>query len=50
MVGFSAGKENLHGVHALTKGRRCVIALWLTLDPDYVETAFAQAENLLLQF
>ncbi len=47
MVGFSAGKENLHGVHAITKGKRCAVALWFTLDPKYVETTFYDAETLI---
>ena len=47
MVGFSAGKENLHGVHAITKGKRCAVALWFTLDPKHTETSFHDAETLL---
>uniref|UniRef100_A0A4W6FI02 procollagen-proline 3-dioxygenase n=1 Tax=Lates calcarifer TaxID=8187 RepID=A0A4W6FI02_LATCA len=33
VVGFGAGKENPHGVRAVTKGQRCAVALWFTLDP-----------------
>lgn len=37
VVGFGAGKENPHGVKAVTKGQRCAIALWFTLDPRHAE-------------
>lgn len=47
LVGFSAGKENMHGVKAVTKGLRCAVALWLTLDPNHSEAAFDEAEQLL---
>ncbi|KFR13817.1 Prolyl 3-hydroxylase 1, partial [Opisthocomus hoazin] len=36
-VGFSSGAENPHGVKAVTKGQRCAIALWFTLDPRHSE-------------
>ena len=38
LVGFSAGRENLHGVLPLLKGRRCVIALWMTFSKDKDES------------
>ncbi|KAL5489009.1 hypothetical protein EMCRGX_G018048 [Ephydatia muelleri] len=47
MVGFSAGKENMHGVTAVTKGRRCAVALWFTLDPDHQETTYDVAASML---
>ena len=47
LVGFSAGKENMHGVKAVTEGKRCAVALWFTLDPQYSEGAFDQAADLL---
>ena len=47
LVAFSAGKENMHGVLAVTKGRRCAVALWFTLDPDHRETTFHMAEDIL---
>lgn len=47
MVGFSAGKENMHGVTAVTRGRRCAVALWFTLDPKHKEASFDTAENIL---
>lgn len=37
MVAFSAGEENLHGVKAVTKGRRCALAMWYTLDSNHRE-------------
>lgn len=37
MIGFGAGKENPHGVRAVTKGQRCAVALWFTLDPAHEE-------------
>uniref|UniRef100_A0A669BKV7 procollagen-proline 3-dioxygenase n=1 Tax=Oreochromis niloticus TaxID=8128 RepID=A0A669BKV7_ORENI len=37
MVGFGAGKENPHGVKAVTRGQRCAVALWFTLDPAHEE-------------
>ena len=47
LVGFSAGQENLHGVLGVTKGRKCAIALWFTLDPGHKEHTFDTAETLL---
>ena len=49
MVGFSAGKENMHGVQAVTHGRRCAVALWFTLDPKHKEQSFEEAEKVLSQ-
>uniref|UniRef100_A0A673A7A2 procollagen-proline 3-dioxygenase n=1 Tax=Sphaeramia orbicularis TaxID=375764 RepID=A0A673A7A2_9TELE len=37
VVGFGSGKENPHGVRAVTKGQRCAVALWFTLDPTHEE-------------
>lgn len=37
MISFSSGGENPHGVKAVTKGQRCAVALWFTLDPLYRE-------------
>lgn len=36
-MGFSSGSENPHGVKAVTRGQRCAIALWFTLDPRHSE-------------
>ncbi len=47
LVGFSAGKENMHGVKGVTGGRRCAVALWFTLDQRYDEAAFHEAETIL---
>ena len=38
LVGFSAGRENLHGVLGVTKGR-CAIALWFTLSRPWPQRA-----------
>ncbi|XP_060550189.1 prolyl 3-hydroxylase 1 isoform X1 [Pantherophis guttatus] len=46
-VGFSAGSENPHGVKAVTKGQRCAIALWFTLDPRHSERERIQADDLI---
>ncbi|KAK9392117.1 prolyl 3-hydroxylase 2 [Crotalus adamanteus] len=46
-VGFSAGSENPHGVKAVTKGQRCAIALWFTLDPRQSERERIQADDLV---
>lgn len=37
LVGFSSGGENPHGVKAVTRGQRCAVALWFTLNPLYRE-------------
>ncbi|CAL7946478.1 unnamed protein product [Xylocopa violacea] len=37
MVAFSAGRENLHGVRGVLRGRRCALALWFTQDERYLE-------------
>ncbi|GIY03348.1 prolyl 3-hydroxylase 2 [Caerostris extrusa] len=47
MVAFSAGKENLHGVKAVRKGRRCALAMWYTLDSDQREKERDFAETVL---
>lgn len=41
MVGFNAG--DYHGVRGVTKGRRCAIAMWYTMDPNTQELAHLQA-------
>ncbi|KAL8198518.1 UNVERIFIED_CONTAM: Prolyl 3-hydroxylase 1 [Gekko kuhli] len=46
-VGFSSGSENPHGVKAVTKGQRCAIALWFTLDPRHGERDRVQADDLV---
>ncbi|XP_043256674.1 prolyl 3-hydroxylase 1-like [Colletes gigas] len=37
MVAFSAGRENLHGVRGVLRGKRCALALWFTQDEQYTE-------------
>jgi hypothetical protein len=50
MVGFSSGGENPHGVKAVTRGQRCAVALWFTLDPLFRELvkAFPSATVVLV--
>ncbi|XP_029948601.1 prolyl 3-hydroxylase 1 [Salarias fasciatus] len=50
VVGFGAGKENPHGVRAVTRGQRCAVALWFTLDPAHEEKERVQAEDMLRMF
>ncbi|KTF87269.1 hypothetical protein cypCar_00033070 [Cyprinus carpio] len=47
MVGFSSGGENPHGVRAVTRGQRCAVALWFTLDPLYRELERLQADEVI---
>uniref|UniRef100_F7FH76 procollagen-proline 3-dioxygenase n=1 Tax=Monodelphis domestica TaxID=13616 RepID=F7FH76_MONDO len=49
MVSFSSGRENPHGVKAVTKGQRCAVALWFTLDPLYRELRL-QADEMIRQW
>ncbi|XP_015274289.1 PREDICTED: prolyl 3-hydroxylase 3 [Gekko japonicus] len=49
LVAFSSGGENPHGVWAVTRGRRCAIALWYTTSPEHSEQERAQAEELVKQ-
>lgn len=37
LVAFSSGKENPHGVRAVSQGRRCAIALWYTHSAEHAE-------------
>lgn len=37
LVAFSSGGENPHGVWAVTRGRRCALALWHTWAPEHRE-------------
>ncbi|XP_029287600.1 prolyl 3-hydroxylase 1 [Cottoperca gobio] len=50
VVGFGAGKENPHGVRAVTKGQRYAVALWFTLDPAHEEKERIQAQDMLKMF
>ncbi|XP_040890961.1 prolyl 3-hydroxylase 1 [Toxotes jaculatrix] len=50
VVAFGAGKENPHGVRAVTKGQRCAVALWFTLDPAHEEKERIQAQDMLKMF
>uniref|UniRef100_A0A4W5RTP5 procollagen-proline 3-dioxygenase n=1 Tax=Hucho hucho TaxID=62062 RepID=A0A4W5RTP5_9TELE len=50
VVGFGAGNENPHGVRVVTKGQRCAVALWFTLDPKHEEKERIQAQEMLKMF
>lgn len=47
LVGFSSGGENPHGVRAVTRGQRCAVAIWFTLDPLYRELERLQADEVV---
>ncbi|XP_060098737.1 prolyl 3-hydroxylase 2 [Heteronotia binoei] len=47
MISFSSGGENPHGVKAVTKGQRCAVALWFTLNPLYRELERIQADEVM---
>ncbi|PSN56400.1 hypothetical protein C0J52_09525 [Blattella germanica] len=49
LVGFSAGRENLHGVQGVQKGRRCAVGLWFTFNPIYEEIERILAKQVLYQ-
>lgn len=46
-MAFSSGGENPHGVWAVTRGRRCALALWHTWAPEYREQEWTEAQELL---
>ncbi|XP_067929835.1 prolyl 3-hydroxylase 1-like isoform X2 [Watersipora subatra] len=45
LVAFNAG--DFHGVKAVQSGRRCAVAVWFTLNPDFMELSRINALNLL---
>ncbi|KAL1790286.1 prolyl 3-hydroxylase 3 [Sigmodon hispidus] len=47
LVAFSSGGENPHGVWAVTRGRRCALALWHTWAPEHREREWIEAKELL---
>ncbi|XP_015728290.1 prolyl 3-hydroxylase 3 isoform X2 [Coturnix japonica] len=49
LVAFSSGKENPHGVRAVSQGRRCAIALWYTHSAEHAEQERVKAEELMEQ-
>ncbi|XP_027566230.1 prolyl 3-hydroxylase 3 isoform X2 [Pipra filicauda] len=49
LVAFSSGKENPHGVWAVSRGRRCAIALWYTHSREHAEQERVKAEELMEQ-
>ncbi|XP_038140427.1 prolyl 3-hydroxylase 3 [Cyprinodon tularosa] len=46
LVGFSSGPVNPHGVTAVTRGRRCALALWFTKEKLYRDMEREEAEAL----
>uniref|UniRef100_A0A1A7YAL0 procollagen-proline 3-dioxygenase n=1 Tax=Iconisemion striatum TaxID=60296 RepID=A0A1A7YAL0_9TELE len=50
VVGFGAGKENPHGVRAVTRGQRCAVALWFTFNPSHEEKERVHAQDMLKMF
>uniref|UniRef100_A0A8C9EQB8 procollagen-proline 3-dioxygenase n=1 Tax=Pavo cristatus TaxID=9049 RepID=A0A8C9EQB8_PAVCR len=49
LVAFSSGKENPHGVRAVSQGRRCAVALWYTHSAEHAEQERVKAEELMEQ-
>ncbi|OXB60481.1 hypothetical protein ASZ78_000772 [Callipepla squamata] len=49
LVAFSSGKENPHGVRAVSQGRRCAIALWYTHSAEHAEQERVKAEEMMKQ-
>ncbi|CAH1239843.1 P3H2 [Branchiostoma lanceolatum] len=47
LVAFSSGPENPHGVQAVLQGRRCVLAMWFTLDKQHDELPRYDARKLV---
>ncbi|XP_077453750.1 prolyl 3-hydroxylase 3 [Stigmatopora argus] len=45
LVSFSSGPVNPHGVTAVTRGRRCALALWFTKDKLYRDMEREEAEK-----
>ncbi|XP_017270866.1 prolyl 3-hydroxylase 3 [Kryptolebias marmoratus] len=46
LLGFSSGPVNPHGVTAVTKGRRCALALWFSKEKLYRDMEREEAEAL----
>ncbi|XP_075071925.1 prolyl 3-hydroxylase 3 [Mixophyes fleayi] len=47
LVMFTSGGENAHGVRAVTQGRRCAIAVWLTGSAEHAEQERTQSKILI---
>lgn len=47
LAAFCAGKECLHGVKAIRKGRRCALAQWFTVDYSRRDMEHTKVLNLL---
>ncbi|GAB1291281.1 Prolyl 3-hydroxylase 3 [Apodemus speciosus] len=46
LVAFSSGGENPHGVWAVTRGRRCALALWHTWAPEHREQGVDRSQRV----
>ncbi|KAM7383273.1 hypothetical protein PAMP_002940 [Pampus punctatissimus] len=46
LAGFSSGPVNPHGVTAVTRGRRCALALWFTKEKLYRDMEREEAEAM----
>uniref|UniRef100_A0A8C5U021 procollagen-proline 3-dioxygenase n=1 Tax=Malurus cyaneus samueli TaxID=2593467 RepID=A0A8C5U021_9PASS len=46
LVAFSSGKENPHGVWAVSRGRRCAVALWYTHSQEHAEQVKGRAGEI----
>ncbi|XP_034553125.1 prolyl 3-hydroxylase 3 [Notolabrus celidotus] len=46
LVGFPSGPVNPHGVTAVTKGRRCALALWFTKEKIYRDMEREEVEAM----
>ena len=40
----------MHGVTAVTSGRRCAVALWFTLDRNHKEEHYDNAHKMLMDY
>ncbi|XP_016841537.1 prolyl 3-hydroxylase 2 [Nasonia vitripennis] len=47
MLSFSSGSRNLHGVTAVTQGKRCALGIWFTLQADFEDLDRDLAEAVL---
>ncbi|XP_059819210.1 prolyl 3-hydroxylase 2-like [Hypanus sabinus] len=47
VLSFSSGGENPHGVMAVTRGQRCAVALWFTLNPHFRELERIRADEVV---
>ncbi|XP_033899139.3 prolyl 3-hydroxylase 1 [Acipenser ruthenus] len=46
LLGFTSGSDNPHGVRAVTRGQRCALALWFTLQETQADQERKEAESI----